>query len=180
MNGYDEQSLPLARRRTTIAEAATTTDMGPNPRGPKRAPQRNGYLVNEAKKGGSLPPWLKDKKGEDGQSKDKKGDSGEGGDSDNLPPWLKNRKKGRQAESALNPQIYPRETLERFHEAPLNARRRDGLPSGDFALPGRRYPIDTPARARAALSRVEQFGSPEEKSRVRAAVHRKYPDMDVS
>lgn len=64
-------------------------------------------------------------------------------------------------------------------EAPLDAKRRNALPSSDFALPGRRYPIDTPARARAALSRVEQFGSPSEKSRVRAAVKRKYPNMDV-
>lgn len=65
-------------------------------------------------------------------------------------------------------------------EAPLNAKRRNALSSGDFALPGRRYPIDTPARARSALSRVEQFGSNSEKSRVRAAVKRKYPNMDVS
>lgn len=64
-------------------------------------------------------------------------------------------------------------------EAPLNARRRNALPVSAFALPGRRYPIDTAARARAALSRVEQFGSPEEKRRVRAAVKRRYPDMNV-
>jgi hypothetical protein len=64
-------------------------------------------------------------------------------------------------------------------EAPLNARRRKALPTSVFALPGRRYPIDTPARARAALSRVVQFGSPSEISRVRAAVKRRYPDMDV-
>lgn len=67
-----------------------------------------------------------------------------------------------------------------MQEAPLNAKRRKALSSGDFALPGRRYPIDTPARARAALSRVEQFGSNSEKSKVRAAVKRKYPNMDVS
>jgi hypothetical protein len=65
-------------------------------------------------------------------------------------------------------------------EAPLNAKRRNALDSGNFALPGRRYPIDTPARARAALSRVEQFGSSSEKSKVRAAVKRKYPNMDVT
>jgi hypothetical protein len=64
-------------------------------------------------------------------------------------------------------------------EAPLNTKRRNALPASDFALPGRRYPIDTPARARAALSRVVQFGSPEEIRRVRAAVKRKYPNMDV-
>src|SRR5690606_23381606 len=48
-------------------------------------------------------------------------------------------------------------------EAPLDARRRNRLPDSAFALPGRKYPIDTPARARSALSRVEQFGSEEDK-----------------
>lgn len=64
-------------------------------------------------------------------------------------------------------------------EAPLNADKRNDLPSSDFALPGRRYPIDTPERARSALARVKQFGSPQEIDRVRAAVRRKYPDMEV-
>lgn len=64
-------------------------------------------------------------------------------------------------------------------EAPLNTRRRNALPASAFALPGRRYPIDTPARARAALSRVVQFGSPAEIRQVRAAVKRRYPNMDV-
>lgn len=42
------------------------------------------------------------------------------------------------------------------------------------------YPIDTIERARAALSRVAQFGSPEEKARVRAAVAKKYPSISAS
>lgn len=64
-------------------------------------------------------------------------------------------------------------------EAPLTTKRRKALPNSAFALPGRRYPIDTPARARAALSRVVQFGSPAEIRQVRAAVKRRYPNMDV-
>jgi hypothetical protein len=66
-----------------------------------------------------------------------------------------------------------------MREAPLTAQRRNDLPNSAFALPGRRYPIDTPERARAALSRIMQFGSPDEQRRVRAAVRRRYPDMDV-
>lgn len=67
-----------------------------------------------------------------------------------------------------------------MNEAPLNARRRNSLPASAFALPGRRYPIDTPERARSALARVEANGTPEEKHRVRAAVRRRYPGMSLS
>lgn len=67
-----------------------------------------------------------------------------------------------------------------LQEAPLNADKRNKLPDSAFALPGRKYPIDTPARARSALSRVEQFGSDEDKRKVRAAVKKRYPNMDVS
>ena len=59
----------------------------------------------------------------------------------------------------------------------LTAKRRNRLPANDFALPGRRYPIEDKAHARAALARVSANGSPHEKKKVRAAVHRKYPDL---
>jgi len=59
----------------------------------------------------------------------------------------------------------------------LTAGERESLPKGDFALPGRRYPIEDKNHARAALSRVSQHGTPEEKAKVRAAVHRSYPDI---
>lgn len=67
-----------------------------------------------------------------------------------------------------------------LQEAPLDAQKRNALDSSDFALPGRRYPIDTPARARAALARVKQFGKEGEEAKVKAAVKKKYPNMDVS
>lgn len=67
-----------------------------------------------------------------------------------------------------------------LQEAPLDAQKRGALDSSDFALPGRRYPIDTPARARAALARVKQFGKEGEEAKVKAAVKKKYPNMDVS
>lgn len=59
----------------------------------------------------------------------------------------------------------------------LTSRARNALPDSAFALPGRRYPIQDLAHARAALSRVAQFGSPSEKVAVRAAVYRRYPAL---
>lgn len=59
----------------------------------------------------------------------------------------------------------------------LTADERNALPSGDFALPGRRYPINDASHARNALARVSKHGTPAEKSKVRAAVHRKYPEI---
>lgn len=61
--------------------------------------------------------------------------------------------------------------------AKLTYKERKKLPGKSFALPGRRYPIMDKAHARAALSRVAQHGSPSEKSRVRAAVHRRFPGI---
>ena len=61
--------------------------------------------------------------------------------------------------------------------AKLTTKARKALPRGDFALPGRRYPLNDPYHARNALARVSQHGSPAEKSKVRAAVHRKYPGI---
>lgn len=66
-----------------------------------------------------------------------------------------------------------------LREAPLDADKRNKLPDSAFALSGRRYPIDTPARARAALARVKQFGKEGEEAKVKAAVKKKYPNMEV-
>ena len=74
--------------------------------------------------------------------------------------------------------------------AKLTAKRRQDLPRSDFALPGKgegpkgagsgSYPIPDAAHARNALARVAQHGSPEEQARVRAAVHRKFPNIGKS
>ena len=61
--------------------------------------------------------------------------------------------------------------------AKLNAKSRNALPSKDFAGPDRSYPIEDASHARNALARVSQHGSPAEKAKVRAAVHKKYPDI---
>ena len=61
--------------------------------------------------------------------------------------------------------------------AKLTTAARKAIPSGSFALPGRRYPIEDRSHAANALSRVSQFGTSSEKARVRAKVHAKYPSM---
>lgn len=65
----------------------------------------------------------------------------------------------------------------RVDEHRLSAGERDGLGSDEFALPGRRYPIPDEGHARNAEARVSKFGTPGEKKRVRAAVHKRYPDI---
>lgn len=61
--------------------------------------------------------------------------------------------------------------------AKLTTKARKAIPTKSFALPGRRYPIEDRSHARNALARVSQHGSPAEKAKVRAAVHRKYPSI---
>lgn len=61
--------------------------------------------------------------------------------------------------------------------AKLTSKKRDALPTGDFAGPDRSYPIHDESHARNALSRVSQYGTSAEKARVRAAVHSKYPGI---
>jgi hypothetical protein len=69
----------------------------------------------------------------------------------------------------------------------LTAGQRNKMSSRSFALPGKgsgpygkgagSYPIPDKAHARNALARVAQHGTPAEKAKVRAAVHRKFPDI---
>jgi len=71
----------------------------------------------------------------------------------------------------------------------VSKEKRESLPKSDFGLPSKakgeskgkpgNYPIDTPGRARSALSRVSQHGTPAEKAQVRRRVAKKYPDIDV-
>lgn len=61
--------------------------------------------------------------------------------------------------------------------AKLTSQERNSLDSSEFALPGRRYPIEDKSHARNALARVSQHGTPEEKSKVRSAVHRKFASI---
>ena len=65
--------------------------------------------------------------------------------------------------------------------AKLSYRERKKLPTSTFAEPGeRKYPIPDASHARNALSRVSANGTPAEKQKVRAAVHRKFPGIGTS
>lgn len=71
----------------------------------------------------------------------------------------------------------------------LNMKEREKLPKRDFALPGKgkgkegkgsgSYPIDTPGRARAALSRGAANASPKEDAEIKRKVREKFPSMEV-
>lgn len=70
--------------------------------------------------------------------------------------------------------------------ADLTMAKRRKLPSKDFALPGKgdnggkgsgSYPVPDANHGRLALSMVSKYGSPAEKSKVRAKVHAKFPNI---
>ena len=61
--------------------------------------------------------------------------------------------------------------------AKLTAATRKKIPTGEFALPGRRYPIEDEAHARNALARVSQDGTAAEKATVRRKVHQRFPGI---
>jgi hypothetical protein len=72
----------------------------------------------------------------------------------------------------------------------ISSEKRKSLPKSDFGVPSKakgkakgepgNYPIDTSKRARNALSRVSQHGTPAEKASVRSRVAKKYPSIEVS
>jgi hypothetical protein len=62
--------------------------------------------------------------------------------------------------------------------AKLSTAARKAIPAKDFAEPDKRkYPIENEAHARNALTRVAQSGTSGEKSKVNAAVKKKYPSI---
>ena len=70
------------------------------------------------------------------------------------------------------------------HGKKLSSTERKGLSKLQFAIPEKEpgsgsYPIPDKAHARNALARVSQHGSSAEKAKVRAAVKKKFPDMDM-
>lgn len=61
--------------------------------------------------------------------------------------------------------------------AKLTTKERNALPASSFAGPDRSYPVEDESHARNALARVSQHGSPEEKAKVRAKVHKRFPGI---
>jgi len=81
-----------------------------------------------------------------------------------------------------------KEELDALQEKDLSAKERRDLPDSDFALPGKgegpegkqagSYPIPDEEHARMALAMVAKHGTSEEKAKVRAAVKRKFPNIE--
>jgi len=71
--------------------------------------------------------------------------------------------------------------------AKLSTAQRNKMSGKSFALPGKgegpkgkgagSYPIPDIEHGRNALARVAQHGTPAEKAKVRAAVHKKFPSI---
>jgi len=61
--------------------------------------------------------------------------------------------------------------------AKLTTSERKSIPSNEFALPGRRYPIEDKAHARNALARASQNASPAEQATIRRKVHVRFPSI---
>jgi hypothetical protein len=61
--------------------------------------------------------------------------------------------------------------------AKLTAKRRNALPAKSFAGPDRSYPIPDASHARNALARASQNATPDLKAKIRAKVHKKFPDI---
>ena len=71
----------------------------------------------------------------------------------------------------------------------LSYKERQGLSKSQFALPGKgegpegkqggSYPIPDESHARNALARVSQHGSEAEKRKVKSAVAKKFPDIEI-
>tara|TARA_R100000808_G_C2012621_1_gene64479 strand:+ start:89 stop:334 length:246 start_codon:yes stop_codon:yes gene_type:complete len=65
--------------------------------------------------------------------------------------------------------------------AELTTKQRNDLPDSDFVFPEeRKYPINDESHARNALARVAQHGTPAEQKKVRDAVFKRYPDIEIS
>jgi hypothetical protein len=59
----------------------------------------------------------------------------------------------------------------------LTSAARKHIKAKNFALPGRRYPIENAAHARNALARAAQHASPAEQATISRKVHKKFPSI---
>lgn len=60
----------------------------------------------------------------------------------------------------------------------LNKKARMAIAPNNFALPGRRFPIEDKSHGRAALSMAHN-ASPEEQAEIRTKVKARYPGIKV-
>jgi len=82
-----------------------------------------------------------------------------------------------QADSVCPPDDDTDDKSADIEKAKLKQKERDALKESDFALPdSREYPIQDESHARAALSMLHNASS-EDQAKIKAAVHRRYPDI---
>lgn len=155
MNGYDQHSLAAQAQRTA-------TSGSPRPGGTTRGRQQTQEEANSTIDALMLGLHMT-----------------------GTPAWRDNRatRRGgyrtqRTAESPLMPQRRFRDTVS-WSEAELSTRQRNELPASGFALPGRRFPIPDETHARNALARASTL-SPADQAKVKAAVRRRFPDINVA
>jgi len=68
--------------------------------------------------------------------------------------------------------------IDRLLEKKLTTQARNKLKPKQFVFPDdRRYPIHDRSHAANALARVSQFGTSDEKNKVRKVVCERYPDL---
>lgn len=103
-----------------------------------------------------------------------------------MPAEMKARIAARQGKPGRQPQgppykapIKPWKAKKKLAKV-LTTKAREHIAPKNFVFPKKEaYPIHDAAHARNALARVSQFGSPSEKARVRAAVSKRYPGIEV-
>lgn len=64
--------------------------------------------------------------------------------------------------------------------AALTAEKRKKIPTSEFGLPGRQYPLDTTDRAKSALRFIGRYGTAAQKRTIQNKVKRKYPGINVT
>jgi hypothetical protein len=103
--------------------------------------------------------------------------------SDDMPAELRNMINKEVERRTPQAPIYPKTAFDQGYSAALSKFAAELTSKGraqvkSFAIPEtKKYPIHDAAHARNALARVSQFGTAEEKARVRAAVKSKYPGI---
>ena len=63
--------------------------------------------------------------------------------------------------------------------AKLTSAKRRSLPAGEFAGPGRSYPVNDANHARNALARAAQHATPAERATIRQKVKARFPSITV-
>lgn len=95
-----------------------------------------------------------------------------------LSRYLRAKRKQSRREKTAGISLSKRESLSSKQFAvPMSKARKIGVAGEVKGEAKGKYPIDTLKRARNALARVSQFGTPSERSAVRSKVYSRYPNL---